>query len=324
MKSLIDSNAHTRKAVGKDGYSNNPIINYQLQMNEIIPLIATTYVYNILLNYIQDRYENQSENDTKEVVRLCCIIKPLITWHSENTASKCRERCGGQGFLAANRFGEAINGSHAGITAEGDNRVILQKVSKELLEEVSKTVLIKEKMLKVLKPNIFAKKVITNKDILKLFEIKEKYLKYDLAYKIGVTKDIYSKWMYEESDDIQSLATSYGERLAVQTMINKINEIDDNNLKKILNDLLKIYSYTKIKEDIGFYFENNLINKKKYKFIKNDLNKLNKKISKKSLDLVDNFNIPIWMRHSPISNNWKTYNEYENNGELDNQQYRNN
>ena len=107
-----------------------------------MPLIAKTYALNFFLNYIQDRYQNQSEDDYKEVVRLCCIAKPLITWHAENTATTCRERCGGQGFLAANRFGEAISGSHAGITAEGDNRVIQQKVAKELLETVSKTELI--------------------------------------------------------------------------------------------------------------------------------------------------------------------------------------
>ncbi len=38
--------------------------------------------------------------------------------------------------MAANRFGEGIAGMHAGITAEGDNRVIQQKVAKELLDGV--------------------------------------------------------------------------------------------------------------------------------------------------------------------------------------------
>ena len=39
-----------------------------------------------------------------------------VTWNSERVATNCRERCGGQGYLAANRFGEAIGGSHAGMT----------------------------------------------------------------------------------------------------------------------------------------------------------------------------------------------------------------
>lgn len=37
-------------------------------------------------------------------------------------AALCRERCGGQGYLSCNRFGELIGFAHAGMTAEGDNR----------------------------------------------------------------------------------------------------------------------------------------------------------------------------------------------------------
>ena len=44
-----------------------------------------------------------------------------------------RERCGGQGFLAANMFGDAIVGAHAAMTAEGDNRVLMIKVVKDML-----------------------------------------------------------------------------------------------------------------------------------------------------------------------------------------------
>ena len=95
-----------------------------------MPLIAKTYAYNFFLNLVEDKYQKQTKENHAEIVKLACIIKPIITWHAENTASICRERCGGQGFLSANRFGEAISGAHAGITAEGDNKVMQQKVAK--------------------------------------------------------------------------------------------------------------------------------------------------------------------------------------------------
>ncbi len=57
-----------------------------------------------------------------EVVVLCCAIKPLCAWNAETCATTSRERCGGQGYLSVNRFGELIGFAHAGMTAEGDNR----------------------------------------------------------------------------------------------------------------------------------------------------------------------------------------------------------
>ena len=55
----------------------------------------------------------------------------------QETATTCRERCGGQGYLSVNRFGQILGFAHAGMTAEGDNRVLFQKVAKEYSATVS-------------------------------------------------------------------------------------------------------------------------------------------------------------------------------------------
>lgn len=60
-----------------------------------------------------------------EIIRVCCSIKSLMCWNSNEVATVGRERCGGGGYLAYNRLGEAIAGSHSGMTAEGDNRVLM-------------------------------------------------------------------------------------------------------------------------------------------------------------------------------------------------------
>ena len=43
---------------------------------------------------------------------------------------------GGQGYLSANRLGECITWSRTGLTAEGENCILMQKVSKELMTTV--------------------------------------------------------------------------------------------------------------------------------------------------------------------------------------------
>jgi len=54
-------------------------------------------------------------------------------WHLEKTASTCRERSGGQGYLAANRFIDYIAMAHAAMTAEGDNRILMTKIVKDMI-----------------------------------------------------------------------------------------------------------------------------------------------------------------------------------------------
>lgn len=50
------------------------------------------------------------------------------------SAACCRERCGGQGYLSVNRFGELIGFAHAGMTAEGDNRWVARLLATLMLQ----------------------------------------------------------------------------------------------------------------------------------------------------------------------------------------------
>ena len=115
-----------------------PIFNYQLQQNAILPLMARTFALNCLYNNSRDIFANPKGFEDQMVMR-CCVTKTMMGWNLLKTASTCRERCGGQGYLAISRFSDYLACAHASVTAEGDNRVLMVKVVKDMLTNILKT-----------------------------------------------------------------------------------------------------------------------------------------------------------------------------------------
>ena len=129
--------AKQRLAVGPTGESDAPIFNYQLQQNALMPLLCRSIALGLLHVKCKDIFQKPA-GYADTLLQLCCVDKTMNGWNLERVASICRERCGGQGYLSVNKFGDFIAIAHAALTAEGDNRVLMVKVVKDMITNVTK------------------------------------------------------------------------------------------------------------------------------------------------------------------------------------------
>lgn len=114
-----------------------PIWDYQLQQNAFMPILCRTLGLNVFYNWARDVFKTPAGFE-KELLSICCIVKTMMGWNCERAASIGRERCGGLGFLANNKFADYIACAHAALTAEGDNRVLMTKIVKDMVTNVTK------------------------------------------------------------------------------------------------------------------------------------------------------------------------------------------
>lgn len=144
---------------------------------------------------------------------------------SLNLGNICRERTGGQGYLSINRVESLIPLAHASITAEGDSAVLMQKVSKEYVDDFIKNLVTPPKSSDS-KEILFQKKDIFKiTTLLNLIKVREAALLVELTEKTTKnSKHFYDVWMLNENDLIQELALAFGERICIEESIKKLTD----------------------------------------------------------------------------------------------------
>lgn len=243
--------ANNRFSVGRDGNSTMKIINYGVQQNVLIPLIVRTIGLNLLLNKTKIMYANTTNMSYShnELVRVACSVKPMLAWHTQEIITKCRELTGGEGFKIDNQFGEGFAASQAGITAEGDSKVLIMKTITDRMKELSKD----RAKFDILKMQL---KKITSMNTFTMFKNKEDIIISDLMIKILNGNDFFDICMFKHADLIQSAGKAYCENLIYDVLEETENMPENKNISSELSMIKKYFVLDCITRDPMWYTQN--------------------------------------------------------------------
>ena len=269
------------------------IFDFQLQQNALIPLIARIFALNLLLNEAKDKWKD----DKEEANILCCVTKPLLSWTAERFASIARERCGGQGYLCYNVICSIIGLVHAAVTAEGDNCVLMQKVTKELLASMSEM------------PDLncsFKNTNVLDLDFIKLFKFRldMQLVSVGMAVNDMASSGIsyFDAWAKYQSDGIQDAAKSYGELVALEQFYRKRKNL-------VLELLYQLYAVHTIETNLAWFLREEILSAEQGKQVIQARSELVKKVAEHVDDIVASFEVNDRLKNIPISSDWVMFNE---------------
>ena len=135
----------------------------------------------------------------------------------------------------------------------------------------------------------------------------------------GAGKDktrLFDSWMYNASDLVQHAAMSYAELFMAQSLLSSFQSCPPD-CKDVMQQLLTLYLSDTISQNMSFLIMNHILTTEQAQTILTEKQKVISQLSTISLSLTESFGLPVSLLRTPISSNWVSYNDHNNEGEID-------
>ncbi len=296
------------------------LMDYPSHQLRLIPKVATSYVYHVVLQKAMHDYAN-STADKRRIETQVAGLKSIITWFSSETIQECREACGGKGYLLENRIADLKTDTDIFTTFEGDNTVLLQLAAKGVLSDF-KSELNAGGFVSVLKllGGRFSDKLTTinpaysnktdkthlynHKFHLHALDFRLRRLTDSAAMRIRgyIKKGIPSYQAFlKVQTHLLELGKAYSEVLAVKWYYEFVATQEEGQYKDLLYQLGTLHSLTIIRENATWYLEQGYLGGTKSKAIRQRIERLSTELRPHINSLVDGFGIPTYLITAPIA-----------------------
>ncbi len=315
--------ANRRRQFGPDDKAEALLMEYGTHQTRLMPRIAKAYAIDFALKQMTEKSLNANAGEsTREIETLAAAIKAYTTWYNTDAIQTARETCGGQGFLAVNRFADLKGDSDVYATFEGDNTVLMQLVAKGLLSEYGSQfndnrlhavmrmltrqagrelteknpVVTRMRSEAHLRDSDFHMNALSFREEVTLVETAKRFRREIKERKLPAFEA-----MTRVQGDMLDLGNAYIERVILEEFLDYIDGVEDENIAAMLRDLATLFALDSIKTNAAWYLERGYLSGAKYHALRRQFDKLCNELKWQGIHLVDAFGIPDAVLGAPIA-----------------------
>eukprot|EP01120_Amphizonella_sp_Union-15-10_P011145 TRINITY_DN4654_c0_g1_i3.p1 TRINITY_DN4654_c0_g1~~TRINITY_DN4654_c0_g1_i3.p1 ORF type:complete len:532 (-),score=72.37 TRINITY_DN4654_c0_g1_i3:76-1671(-) len=273
-----------RKQFGPPSQPEQPVIEYQMQQQRLLPFLSGSIVMGLFCQYLMREYralvDSKGEVNgqflqlNSEIHAISCGAKPITTWYARDAIQTCRECCGGHGYSIYSRLGLLYVEHDPSLTYEGENNVLIQQLARYLIsalqyKNTSQTISSPLGSINYLNgwENKIGSRCIYNQpeqflnggyiDALEWRVIYLLNLSSLKLMKLSATGDNWSTWNNSQAFHLHTASKAHMECLIVRTNLKLLSEMDPkfNSIKPVLQKMCDLYALSCIRESLDLFLE---------------------------------------------------------------------
>ncbi len=298
---------------GKPPGKETLLLDYPATQRRLMPLLANAYAVDFALKHLITLSAKTPDGASRAIETLAAGLKAWSAWNTTHTIQAGRESCGGEGYIAANRFAALKADTDVFATFEGDNTVLMQLVAKNLLTDLKDHLkdlhpvqltgfLLNRKMsgftrtMPLFTLNTSRYHLLDANVQLNCFKHRESVLLLQVAGAFRrLTKnremDAYSAFTRLQPELLE-LADAYVEREILERFTAVVENPSDPTLHTPLRRLRDLFALHHLELHKGWYLENSVMSGFKAKAISRLVTALCAELRQDAVALVDAFGIP--------------------------------
>jgi len=334
-----------RRQFGGTGDDEIVILDYLGHQRKLLPALAKTYAIHFaqgeLVSLLHDTTPSldappganglpDEDPRRRELEARAAGVKAIATWHATATIQACREACGGAGYLSENRLPTLKADTDVFTTFEGDNTVLLQLVSKELLtgfrdhfgelDLMGTARFVADQAVDTIVERVGGRRFLQKlRDVtptstddgaifdhdwqLDIFEWRAKHLLETLAKRLrnAAGADDPFAVFNAAQDHLLATARAHIDNVLLSAFVSAIEQVDDGPERELLVTVCDLFALSTIEADRGWIQEHGRLTATRSKAVIAAVNQLCSQIRPHASTLIDAFGIPDEAIAAPIA-----------------------